>query len=227
MRHSMAAAVGAVALASIGLAACSSSSSGPSASSGGSAAATAPKSPFTVLAIVASSGSLAAVTQSELQGMQAAAKYVNAHGGFDGQQVQITVKNDNLDPTTAANLLQAALSSGTKPDMVYAGTTSNEAAALMPILTQNKMFSLQTDVSDSTIAPSKNPYAFSISSSTGDFGAEVAAATKAHYPNAKKVGILIGNDVNGTSLLHSERPDLQKQGYTLSFRRTTRLTPST
>lgn len=213
MRHSMAAAVGAVALASIGLAACSSSSSGPSASSGGSAAAAAPKSPFTVLAIVASSGSLAAVTQSELQGMQAAAKYANAHGGFDGQQVQITVKNDNLDPTTAANLLQAALSSGTKPDMVYAGTTSNEAAALMPILTQNKMFSLQTDVSDSTITPSKNPYAFSISTATSDFGAEVAAATKAHYPNAKKVGILIGNDVNGSSLLQSEKPNLEKQGY--------------
>jgi branched-chain amino acid transport system substrate-binding protein len=164
---------------------------------------------------VASSGSLAAVTQSELQGMQAGAKYVNAHGGFDGQPVQITVKNDNLDPTTAANLVQAALASGTKPDMVYAGTTSNEAAAILPILTQDKIFSLQTDVSATTIDPSKNPYAFSISTATSGFGAEVAAATKAHYPNATKVGILIGNDVNGSSLLQSEKPNLEKQGYSV------------
>jgi branched-chain amino acid transport system substrate-binding protein len=215
----MAAAVGAIALTSLGLAACGSSggssaaSGSPGSSTGSAAAASGPKTPFNILAIVASSGSLAAVTQVELQGMQAAAKYANAHGGFDGQQVKITVKNDNLDPTTAANLLQAALSSGTKPDMVYAGTTSDEAAALMPILTQNKIFSLQTDVSDTTIDPSKNPYAFSISTRTADFGAEVAAVTKSHYPNAKKVGILIGNDVNGSSLLQSEKPNLEKQGY--------------
>jgi branched-chain amino acid transport system substrate-binding protein len=218
MRRSMAAAVGALALASMGIAACgssggSSAASGSTSSSGGSTAAAGPKTPFNILAIVASSGSLAAVTQSELQGMQAAAKYANAHGGFDGQPVKITVKNDNLDPTTAANLLQAALSSGTKPDMVYAGTTSDEAAALMPILTQNKIFSLQVDVSDDTINPSKNPYAFSVSTRTADFGAEVAAVTKARYPNAKKVGIIIGNDVNGSSLLQSEKPNLEKQGY--------------
>jgi branched-chain amino acid transport system substrate-binding protein len=217
MRRSMAAAVGALALASMGLAACSSSSGGSSAGSGssGGSNASGPKSPFTILAVVASSGSLAAVTQSELQGMQAAAKYANAHGGFDGQPVKITVKNDNLDPTTAANLVQAALSSGTKPDMVFAGTTSDEAAAVLPILTQNKIFSLQVDVSDDTIDPSKNPYAFSVSTATADFGAEVAAATKAHYPNAKKVGILIGNDVNGSSLLESEKPNLVKVGYSV------------
>jgi branched-chain amino acid transport system substrate-binding protein len=214
MRRSMATAVSALAVASLGLAACSSNSSGGSGGSGGSSAS-GPKSPFTILAVVASSGSLAAVTQSELQGMQAAAKYANAHGGFDGQKVEITVKNDNLDPTTAANLVQSALSSGTKPDMVYAGTTSNEAAAILPILTQSKIFSLQTDVSDTTIDPSKNPYAFTISSATAAFGAEVAAATKSHYPDAKKAGIIIGNDVNGSSLLQSEKPELEKQGYSV------------
>ena len=38
---------------------------------------------------------------------------------------------------------------------------------------------------------------------------------RAHYPNAKKAGLLVGNDVNGTSLLNSERPDLQKEGFTV------------
>jgi branched-chain amino acid transport system substrate-binding protein len=216
MRRSKVMAVSAVGLMGLSLAACSSGGS-PSAGSGGSGSASttnsASKAPFTILAIVASSGSLAAVTQSELQGMQAAAAYSNAHGGFDGHQVKITVENDNLDPTTAASLLQEALSSGTKPDMVYAGTTSNEALAMMPILTQDKIFSLQTDVSDQTIDPATHPYAFSIASSTAAFGQELAAGMKSHYPNAKTVGILIGNDVNGTSLLQSERPSLEKEGY--------------
>ncbi len=210
MRHSTVAAASAVALIGLGLAACSSSSPG---SSGAASTTSSNKAPFTILAIVASSGALAAVTQSELQGMQAAAKYANAHGGFDGHQVKITVENDNLDPTTAASLLQQALSGSTKPDMVYAGTTSNEALAMMPILTQDKIFSLQTDVSDQTIDPSTHPYAFTIADSTAAFGAEVAAGTKSHYPNAKTVGIIIGNDVNGTSLLQSERPSLEKEGY--------------
>jgi branched-chain amino acid transport system substrate-binding protein len=207
MRHSTVMAGSAVALIGMGLAACSSSGSG------GASTTSSTKAPFTILAIVASSGGLAAVTQSELAGMQAAAKYVNAHGGFNGHQVKITVKNDNLDPTTAASLMQEALSSGTKPDMVYAGTTSNEALAIMPIVTQNKIFSLQFDVSDQTIDPATHPYAFSIASSTAAFGQEVAAGTKSHYPNAKTVGIIIGNDVNGTSLLDSERPSLEADGY--------------
>lgn len=207
MRRSTVMAVSATALISLGLAACSSTGSG------GGSTTSAKKAPFTILAIVASSGGLAAVTQSELAGMQAAAKYANAHGGFDGSQAKITVENDNLDPTTAASLLQQAMSSGTKPDMVYAGTTSNEALAMMPILTQNKVFSLQTDVSDQTIDPATHPYAFTIADSTAAFGAEVAAGTKSHYPNAKTVGIIIGNDVNGTSLLDSERPSLEKDGY--------------
>jgi branched-chain amino acid transport system substrate-binding protein len=198
----------AVGLASLGLAACGSSS-------GGSASGnTTAKGPFTVLAIVASSGPLAAVTQSEVQGLQAGAKYVNAHGGILGSQVEITVKNDNTDPTTAANLLQAAVSGGTKPDLVYAGTTSDEALAMMPILTQDKIFSLQTDVSDQTIDPSKHPYAFSLASSSNDFAQELAAGIKSHYPNAKKIGIIIGNDVTGSSNLKGELAAFKKLGYT-------------
>jgi branched-chain amino acid transport system substrate-binding protein len=198
----------AVGLASLGLAACSSSSGG---STGGTAAA---KGPFTVLAIVASSGPIAAVTQSEMQGLQAGAKYVNAHGGILGSKVEITVKNDNTDPTTAANLLQAATSSGTKPDLVYAGTTSNEALAMMPILTQDKIFSLQTDVSDQTIVPSTHPYAFSLASSSENFAVELAHGIKSHYPKAKKIGIVIGNDVTGSSNLKGELAAFKSQGFT-------------
>jgi len=145
--------------------------------------------------------------------MQAGAAYVNAHGGVLGHPVQVTVKNDNNDPTTAATLLQSALSGGSKPDVVYAGTTSDETYAMEPILTQNKIFSLQTATSDQTMDASTFPYAFSLAQSSSDFAYELAAAIKGHYPNVKNIGIIIGNDVTGSSNLHNEQIALGKAGY--------------
>jgi branched-chain amino acid transport system substrate-binding protein len=210
MRHRTAIAACAVALTSLGIAACG--SSGPSTSSGNSSS----KTPFTVLAIVASSGPLAADTAPEIQGLQAGAKYVNARGGILGRKVQVIVKNDNDDPTTAATLLQKYLSGGTTPNIVYAGTTSTETFAMEPILTQAKILSLQTATSDQTMDASKFPYAFSLASSSSDFGFELAHAIKARYPSAKKIGIIIGNDVTGSSNLHNELIALHQAGYTTS-----------
>jgi branched-chain amino acid transport system substrate-binding protein len=207
MRHPTVIAACAVALASMGIVACGSSS--PSTTSGGAST----KTPFTVLAIVASSGPLAAVTASEMQGMAEGAKYVNAHGGIDGHKVQVVVKNDNDDPTTAATVLQGYLSSGTAPNVVYAGTTSTETYAMEPILTQAKVLSLQTATSDQTMDPAKFPDAFSLASSSADFGFELAHAIKARYPNVKKIGMLLGNDVTGSSNLHNELLALHQEGY--------------
>jgi branched-chain amino acid transport system substrate-binding protein len=210
MRQRTAIAALAAALASLGLVACGSSGSS------GSGSNAAKSSPFTVLAIVAASGPLAADSAAEMEGLQAAKAYVNAHGGINGHPVKVTIENDNFDPTTAVSLLQSALSGGSKPDMVFAGTTSTETLALMPLLTQNKIFSLQISVSSQTVDPKVNPYAFSSSSSTSAFSAELAHVIRAHYPSAKKAGLLIGNDVNGTSLLASEKPDLESNGFSVS-----------
>lgn len=216
MRHPTAIAACAVALASLGIAACSSSGTTSSSASSSSANNSSSNTPFTELAIVASSGPLAAVTAAEMQGMAEGAKYVNAHGGINGHKVQVIVKNDNDDPTTAATLLQSYLSGGTAPNSVYAGTTSTETYAMEPILTQAKVHSLQTATSDETMDTSKFPYAFSLASSSSDFGFELAHAIKARYPNAKKIGIIIGNDVTGTSNLHNELIALHQEGYTTS-----------
>jgi branched-chain amino acid transport system substrate-binding protein len=210
MRHPTAIAACAVALASLGIAACGSSA--PAGSSGSSSS----NKPFIVLAIVAASGPLAADTAPEIKGLDAGASYVNAHGGILGHKVEISVKNDNDDPTTAATLLQGQLSGGTIPNIVYAGTTSTETYAMEPILTQAKILSLQTATSDQTMDAAKFPYAFSLASSSADFGFELAHAIKAKYPSAKKIGIIIGNDVTGSSNLHNELIALHQEGYTTS-----------
>jgi branched-chain amino acid transport system substrate-binding protein len=207
IRHRMSIAACVFAAASLGLTACASSSSG----SGSSGA----KGPFTILAIVAASGPLASVSAAEIDGMKVAASYVDAHGGILGQKIKITVDNDNDDPSTAASLLQAAVSSGNKPDMVFAGTTSTETLAMMPILTQNKIFSLQISVSSQTIIAKTNPYAFSSSTQSSVFATELASAVKKLYPKTTKVGMLMGNDVTGQSLLSFERPALEAEGFSV------------
>ncbi|MGA2209382.1 MAG: ABC transporter substrate-binding protein [Acidimicrobiales bacterium] len=195
------------------LASCSSGSSSPTTSSSNSTSTTVSSTPFRVLAIVAETGPLAAINTAEMQGLKAAAKYINANGGIVGHQVQVTVVNDNLDPTTAASDLEQAISSGNLPNLVFAGTTSNETLALVPILNAHKLLSIQLTTSAQTIDPSKYPYAFTVASSTANESATLAAAVKSEYPNAKKVGIIIGNDVNGTSLLEGEKAALEADGF--------------
>lgn len=206
----------------LALAACSSSSksssptttspAGSSTSSAGSST-TLSSTPYRITAIVAQSGALAAITTAEMQGLQAGAAYVNQHGGVLGHPIQVTVQNDNLSPTTAASTLEQDLSGGSVPNEVFAGTTSNETLAMVPILTSKKILSMQAAVSDQTINAQTHPYAFSLGPSTTDAAATLAAAIKSSQPNAKSVGIIIGNDVNGTSLLNDERTALQAQGF--------------
>jgi branched-chain amino acid transport system substrate-binding protein len=184
-----------------------------SGSSATTAAAAAPTgSPFKVLAIIGTSGSLAGTAQAYVQALNASAGVVNKEGGILGHPVQISIKNDNLDPTTAANLLQSEISNGNMPNLVFAGTTSNETLALVPILTQNKLLSMQATVSNQTIDPTKYPYAFTLGPATPDAAAGLTASLKTQYPNAKTVAMIIGNDVNGNSLLGNEKAALEQAG---------------
>lgn len=203
-------------LLGVALVACNSSSGKTSSqttraqgsSTNGSGSAT----PYRVTAIVAESGPLSAITTAEMQGLKAGAVYVDQHGGVLGHPMQITVQNDNLSPTTAASLLEQDISGGNVPNEVFAGTTSNETLAMVPILTAHKILSMQATVSNETINAKTHPYAFSLGPATPDAAATLAAAIQSAFPHTKTVGIIIGNDVNGTSLLDNERSALQALG---------------
>lgn len=219
--HRATCAVVATLIFGLGLAACSSSSKGRTATSPTKASSPAvarsssrrlSSTPFNLTAIVAESGSLQSVTLAEYQGLEAGAVYVNSHGGVDGHPIHLTEQNDNLNPTTAADLLEQDLSSGAPPNEVYAGTTSNETAAIVSILTSHKILSMQEAVSNTTINAKKFPYAFTLGPSTPDAAANLAAALKHAYPNAKSVGMIIGNGVNGSSLLTNEKAALEAVG---------------
>jgi branched-chain amino acid transport system substrate-binding protein len=118
------------------LAACG--SSGSSSASG----STASGSPFTVLAVVGMTGASSNEAASEVQCLQAAAAYLNAHGGIVGHQVKVVVLNDQSSPTTAVSTLLNYLTTNGQPNMVWPGAEATEAVALLPTLQQHKLFSM-------------------------------------------------------------------------------------
>ena len=166
---------------------CSSSSSGGS--SGGAE--------FHVLDITALSGPLASIGTPETQATKAAVNYLNSLGGLSGRKIVLDVKDDQSDPSKAVSLVQQALTSGKKPDLVLPGVTSNETVALLPVLARSKVVSIATTGSAEITNTAKYPLSFGASFQPTD-GPE-SMATYLAKQNYKTVGILRANDAFGAS----------------------------
>ena len=145
-------ALAAFAALSIFVAACggssSSTSSGASSpSSATNAAATSSssstKGAINVLAVVDTSGPDKVVGVPQLEGLQAGAAYFNAHGGILGHKVNVVVKNDNGDPTTATtNLVQALSGNPNQYAMIWGGEEGTITSALIPVIARYKPFTI-------------------------------------------------------------------------------------
>jgi branched-chain amino acid transport system substrate-binding protein len=169
--------------------ACGSSSSG-SQSGGGSQ-------PFVILDVTAVSGPYSVIGAPELQATRAAVNYLNSQGGMSRHKIVLDVKDDRGDASTAVSVLQQALSSGTKPDLVLPGVTSNETTALLPLLARNNLLSLATTGSAEITDTAKYPLSFGGSFEPQDGpGSEAAYLAKQGY---KTVGVLSADDAYGTS----------------------------
>lgn len=168
------------------------------------------KSPYNILMIIGTSGPIAGQSAAEEEATRAAASLLNKTGGIDGHKIVVTAVNDNLDPTTALSELQQALSSSNKPNMVFAGTTSNETLAMLPTLTRDKILSME--LAGSGVVDS--PYQFALPNYLPDQAKALVAAIKTQYPNAKKIGIAITNDAFGTALLAAYEPAITAAGMT-------------
>jgi ABC-type branched-subunit amino acid transport system substrate-binding protein len=112
----------------------SSSSSGGSASGGGSASAGSGSSASGSALKIMAFGQFQASTFSYPEGRDAilaAVKYYNAHGGFSGHQVQVTVCNDQGNPNLARQCAQQAVSDH---DVAVLGSYSQQGPTVLPIL---------------------------------------------------------------------------------------------
>ena len=160
------------------------------------------------------SGGFAPIGGANLAGIKAAAEVINADGGILGHKIVITTKDDQASPQVAVNVLQASLASGPKPNLIYAGGSSTENLALLPILTQDKMLSMEqggsTELSDGT----KYPYNYT----TAPLPTYEYAAIGQYFLNKgiHTVGVISSNDALGASEIALMQPAFQKLGLKFS-----------
>ena len=207
-----AAAVGiAVLAAACGSTSSSSGGSGSSSASGTTASAAKGK-PVNVLVITDTSGPTKPFGTQELLGLQAAARYYNAHGGILGGQVHMTVKNDNGDPTIAASEAVQALSGNPgKYAMVWAGQEGTTTAALIPIIKRFKVFATAVnDGNNECATASACPDQFAMVGPSSL--AELADAAYLKKTGVTHVGLIVDQVTYDLAELAYMQKDLTKLG---------------
>lgn len=202
MRTVLTAGIAALAAA---LAGCSSSGNDNSGGGGGSGG----QYHVIVMGGLSAQGVLADNASTSVNAARAGADYVNDHGGVLGKKVVVKVIDAQADPTTAVTKLRAAIAEQ-KPDVVIDSGPSNVAAAILPILNQNKILSFNMGPTADSADPSKFPLNF-------DVAVGAAEQLKAYVPyfqdkGYKSVAILHGNSAYGVTYGKSAADVLSKAG---------------
>lgn len=190
--------------------ACGGGSTGSTGGSGGVDAGN----PYKVLAIVADSGAFKPTTDLQLNALYVTADRINASGGILGRKVTVDMVDDAGDPAKAVSLLQQAINGSKKPDAVFAGTTSNETLAMLPILSSAKIFNIGTTSSNKIDDPANYPYTFRPTGPNSKFTAFSADLLKSK--GYTKVGLLSSNDAIGQSFIEAYKTAFSRVGISLS-----------
>jgi branched-chain amino acid transport system substrate-binding protein len=149
-------------------------------------------------------------TLAEVAGLKIAAAEINANGGILGRHVDIITDNDQNDPTTAVNLLEQKLSSGTKIDAMYPGGSSEVTQALLPITTRSTILTVDATSDTSLNDPAKYPYHFGDSESVAQTIPPFVQLAQAK--GWKKVAIIYGNDTTGQAVVAGYTAGLKAVG---------------
>ncbi len=149
---------------------------------------------FTILSVSDQSGATKPIGERQLMGLNASAEYVNEErGGMLGRCVEVKGINSTGDPATASQVLLRALGSGDKPDMVWAGTTTPEVAATLPVLVRNGVFTMTpSHLGDKMLtgAGENYPHVFTTFLPQAGGGQAEQAIAWAKEQGAKKLGFL-------------------------------------
>lgn len=153
--------------------------------------------------------SITSVTAAE-----ASVAAVNAEGGINGRLIKLTVVDDTGNPTVAVTKLRQLLSGANRPDVVMNSGPSTVADALVPILTQEKIFSFNIGPTATTGDPNKSPYNFDLSPSAGDYLNSFMEVMKDR--GYKKVGVLHGSTSYGENFGKLAAEKATAAGFTLT-----------
>lgn len=167
-----------------------------------------------VLFVAGTSGPTAKIVSEVAEAMEVAMDQINADGGVNGADLKLEVLDTGGDPTRAASELQRRLSQeGAKPDLVIPGVSSVEALALAPLLTREKIVSINNAASPELNLPEQYPYHFGYTPVPADQQLGLPEAVK--ELGAKSVVALLGNDPYGQSISAAITPLLEDAGVEL------------
>jgi branched-chain amino acid transport system substrate-binding protein len=193
------------ALVAIAAAACS--SPGSSSPSGGSGSASGP---IKIAVVDAQSGSDSDLGQFEYRGVKLAVSQVNAAGGIDGRKIDLTLYDDQGDPTVGVELARKVASQG---DIAMFGTAESAVTVAMePILESEHIPSITSGQSTEILA-GHSPYQF-LNGPTGLTYDSTLAKYVVQTKGYTKIAMLTNNDSYGAGEDKSFTASLKSLGVT-------------
>ena len=202
------AALAAAALA-VGLSACGSSSSG---ASGGSTSSNSSGSTLTVADVAPFSGADAALGPTYLASCYGSTAAINNAGGVLGHKLtckSVDTRGDPADAVPAVNQMFAS----TPSLALVIGCTSDEAAAVVPVINSHKMTAFCM-TGQSEFDSTHFPYFYRlVPPDLEESYAMVAIAQQLHY---KKIALAFGNDIGSQTFIQPAISALKKAGITLT-----------
>lgn len=175
---------------STGSTATASNAANTSTSSGSNSAGT----PYRVLFICPLSGPLAAAGAAELDGLKAAATYVNSQGGILGHKVQVTPMDDQGTGTKAVSDAEQVLSSGTQYNLIFGGCLGQDGIPVAAAFAHTVTLQM-SPLPDNLVESGKYPYAFLAGSLTS--APEVGLVTAMKAKGITRFAIVTGDDATG------------------------------
>ncbi|WP_460305789.1 ABC transporter substrate-binding protein [Actinocorallia aurea] len=143
---------------------------------------------------------------------KAGAARVNAAGGVAGRQIEITVVDDEGNPTTALTKIREAIAKD-KPDAVLNGGPSTVSAATLPVLKQNKILSFNVAATPDSSDPKAYPLNFDLTTAPADYiNGLLPYFTEKGY---KSAGIIHSSTANGVTFGTAVTEALEAKGITV------------
>ncbi|HWK29590.1 MAG TPA: ABC transporter substrate-binding protein [Solirubrobacter sp.] len=200
-----------VALA-LGVAACGSDDSG---GSSGKASSSKGGDPIKVGYVVSKTGPAAADANSDVVGAQLAAKEINDAGGVDGHKIEITVRDDKTDPTTATREARDLALSG-NVNILAGATVTAIGAAIKEVANATKVpYLISTANGASLTEVDPSPYVFRAWSNSRVMPGPVADyASKQPW---KKYVLVTGNNDFGKSISDNFKSYVQAKNPNAQF----------
>jgi branched-chain amino acid transport system substrate-binding protein len=174
-----------VAAMSIGLAGCGAGDSTGNASGD-----------YELLYVSGISGLLSPSAKAFERGMNAHVDFLNEEGGINGRQLNLTVEDNQSDPTRGVTVVQQALTSDRHPEVVFPGVSSNEALAVAPLLTREKIPHIVSASTPKLDDVNQYPYTFSYAGKQADYVAGVREFV-AQEGGGDRIALAVPNDALG------------------------------